>query len=84
MCDDLDGHRRRWGRRRRYERVRVWARAGPWTVEDLFDQVDEGPVDSVAFDPVLGYPRRASFDPEPDAIDDEWGFSVSKLQDLSL
>ena len=51
-------------------------------VESLFDVVDEveddigGDVLDVVFDEELGYPLRASLDPDDDESGDEWHFEV--------
>lgn len=54
-------------------------------VESLLDVVDEveddigGDVLSVEFDEELGYPVRASLDPDDDESGDEWDFEVLDL-----
>ena len=43
------------------------------------DEVEDdigGDVVSVEFDPDLGYPLRASLDPDTDDVGDEWSFEV--------
>jgi len=53
-----------------------------WTVEALHARIAEGLVQlpaafSAEYDPATGVPRSASFDPIANAVDDEWGFSVT-------
>ncbi|HEY4182591.1 MAG TPA: DUF6174 domain-containing protein [Kofleriaceae bacterium] len=47
------------------------------TVQGLIDQGAASVV--VTYDTELGYPKQASFDPIAEAVDDEWGFTVSQL-----
>ncbi|CAN5807315.1 hypothetical protein BH11MYX2_BH11MYX2_17870 [soil metagenome] len=47
------------------------------TVQTLIDQGAASVV--VTYDTELGYPKQASFDPIAEAVDDEWGFSVSQF-----
>lgn len=58
-----------------------------FTVEELLARTREGlarpPHDArLAFHPTLGYPEDVWFDPERDAVDEEWGFTVTELVPL--
>lgn len=69
------------------ERVPGWNGPEGVTVEMLFDRIEEGlaldPVEaSVTYHPVLGYPTAASFDPEENVADEEWGFTVTAFERL--
>lgn len=56
----------------------------PHTIDDLFDVIDDEAGDGYVFaifDPDTGVPTSLSFDPLPEAIDDEVGF-VAKIERL--
>ena len=67
-----------------------------FTVDDLFDQIDRylaGPASigeraeergsiHVSYDPILAYPRHASFDPILNAIDDEGRYTITDFDVL--
>ena len=52
-----------------------------WTVEDLFDVIDDRATESVTFHSVTGQPIDVLFDPF-DGDDDEWGISVDVVRPL--
>lgn len=54
------------------------------TLRGLFDTVqrmidDDAASVVVTYDVELGYPKTGSFDPIAEAVDDEWGFTVSQF-----
>lgn len=56
------------------------------TMGGLFAEIAEALTDhpaefSAEYDPATGVPRSASFDPIANAVDDEWGFSVTGFTD---
>ena len=56
-----------------------------YTVEELFARI-EAALDGkphradAEYDPVLGYPLAASFDPDQHVVDEQWGFVVEEFQ----
>jgi hypothetical protein len=54
------------------------------TIDDVFSQVRgayrDGSKVTVTYDSRYGYPTRVDVDPQPNAIDDEWGFGISSFR----
>ncbi|MEM7285479.1 MAG: DUF6174 domain-containing protein [Actinomycetota bacterium] len=55
---------------------------GPWSIDEMFDVVDDRSTVTAEFDATLGHPVRASFDPDEGADDDEWRIRVVSLRPL--
>lgn len=53
-----------------------------WTVEDLFDVIDDRDTASATFHAVTGHPLSAFFDPDGGTSDDEWSISVESVRPL--
>lgn len=66
-----------------YDMIDALGRPDAWSVPDLFDEIDDGPVVAADFHAADGYPLGARFDPVPEGMDDEWGFTVSTVRELS-
>jgi hypothetical protein len=55
-----------------------------YTIDELFDRIRQElardpDAHRLEFHPTLGYPRDAWFDYEKEAVDEEWGFTVTEL-----